>query len=137
MKTPMLTVDAVIIGEESNVLLIKRKRNPFKGYWALPGGFVEYGETVENALNREVKEETGLTVEEKELLGVYSDPRRDPRGHIVTIVFLVKKVSGGLIESLEAEEIKFFRKLPEKIAFDHKKIILDALKRISLKGSEK
>jgi len=124
MKKPSIAVDGIITKDEK-ILLIKRKNEPFKGKWALPGGFVEYGERVEEAVLREIKEETGLDAKIKKLFGVYSDPNRDPRGHTISIVFILEdkgKVKGGD----DAEEAKFFelKKLPP-LAFDHKKIVDD------------
>jgi 8-oxo-dGTP diphosphatase len=124
-KYSKVTIDAAII-REGKILLVKRNKNPFKNRWALPGGFVEYGEKVENAVIREVLEETGLKVEIKKLFGVYSDPNRDPRGHTVTIVYLMNVVGGKLESGDDACDAKFFEleKLPE-LAFDHDKIIND------------
>ncbi len=85
--TPLLTVDIVIIHKEK-LALVRRKNPPFQDQFALPGGFVELGETVETAAVREAKEETGLDVEIIKLLCVYSEPSRDPRGHTVSVVFL-------------------------------------------------
>ena len=92
IKHPFLTVDAVILCDNDSIILIKRKNSPYKGFWALPGGFVEYGETVESAVLREVTEETGLSVDLNEISGVYSDPNRDPRGHVITICFTAAKM---------------------------------------------
>jgi 8-oxo-dGTP diphosphatase len=128
--SPALTVDGVLIQDHS-VLLIQRKHNPFLGGWALPGGFVEYGETTEDAVIREVLEETGLTVRILQLVGVYSDPHRDPRGHTVTIAYLIERVSGTLKASDDARTAKFFKKeeLPD-LAFDHAVIVHDAFLRV-------
>jgi 8-oxo-dGTP diphosphatase len=127
-KNPKLTVDAVIV-KGDRVVLVKRKNNPFKDYWALPGGFMEYGEKVEDAVLREAKEETGLKVKIIKLTGVYSDPKRDPRGHIVSVVYLCNKVGGELKADTDAKEVKWFNinEVPQ-LAFDHKKILEDALK---------
>ena len=126
MKRPSITVDGVII-KNGKILLVKRKNEPFKGRWALPGGFVEYGETVEKAVLREVKEETGMDAKIKKLVGVYSDPARDPRGHTISIVFLLEG-EGDAIAGDDAIEAKFFdlNELPP-LAFDHEKIIKDAI----------
>jgi 8-oxo-dGTP diphosphatase len=131
IKTPYLTTDAVII-KNSRILLVKRNRSAFIGYWALPGGFVGIGEIVKKAVAREVLEETGLEVSPQKIIGVYDDPKRDPRGHMVSVAFLCR-IKGGKLrpQPEEVEDIKFFsvleiRKL--KIAFDHRKIIKDALK---------
>ena len=86
-KLPSITTDIFIFDEEFNFILIKRKNNPYKNYWALPGGFVEYGESVETAAIREAKEETNIDVELKDLVNVYSEPNRDPRGHSITVVY--------------------------------------------------
>ena len=94
-KCITLTVDA-IIPYQGKIVVIRRKNEPFKGYYALPGGIVEYGETVEEAVLREVKEETGLDVKIHKLVGVYSDPKRDPRGHFVSICFITLPVGGEL-----------------------------------------
>lgn len=132
IKTPLLTVDALIIYETEKccggekLVLIKRKNPPYKGMYALPGGFVDIGETVEKAVIREAKEETGLDIDIIKLLGVYSDPKRDPRGHTVSICF-VSIGSGDLKAGDDAEDIELFDidKVPE-LAFDHNKIIEDA-----------
>ena len=126
-KKPVLTVDVVIYMDEGFVF-VKRLNEPFKNFWALPGGIVEYGETVEEAAIREAKEETGLEVKLEKLIGVYSNPKRDPRGHYVSIAYLAKPVSGKLKASTDAKEVKVFSQKPEKLAFDHEKIFEDALK---------
>ena len=128
-KVPRLTVDAVILDRErKSIVLIKRKAYPFEGMWALPGGFVQYKETVENATIREAKEETGLDIEIERLVGVYSDPERDPRGHTVAVAFLCRRVGGELNAGDDAAEAKEFKleELPE-MAFDHRKMVDDAL----------
>jgi len=129
-KSPKLTTDGAII-KDGRILLIKRKNEPFKGKWALPGGFVEYGEKVDDAVVREVKEETGLITKTKEILGVYSDPNRDPRGHTVTVVFLLEIINGKLKAEDDADSVKFFNlnKLPD-LSFDHGKIIQDIIRRM-------
>jgi len=126
-KTPALTVDAIIMKDRS-ILLVQRKYEPFQGRWALPGGFVEYGETTEQAVIREVREETGLETSVLGLLGVYSDPHRDPRGHTVTVVYRVTPVGGALIAGDDAAHVRYFKgdELPP-LAFDHANIVRDAL----------
>jgi len=128
-KSPKLTVDAIIT-KNDKILLIKRKKQPFKDFWALPGGFVNYGEKVEDAIIREVLEETNLECKIKKLLGVYSDPNRDPRGHTVSIVYHLKIIKGEPRGGDDAYDAKFFNiedipSLP--LAFDHRKIINDYL----------
>ena len=86
-KNPALTVDG-IVETEKGIVLIRRKNEPYKGCWALPGGFVDYGEEVENALLREMKEEISVDVSIRTLLGVWSKPGRDPRGHTVSLVYI-------------------------------------------------
>jgi 8-oxo-dGTP diphosphatase len=125
--TPVLTVDAVIADAERGVLLIRRARDPFAGCWALPGGFVEVGETVEEACAREAKEETGLAIEPVELLGVYSHPARDPRFHTVSVVFLCRAVEGLAHGGDDAAEARWFADLAGlPLAFDHATILADA-----------
>ena len=123
--TPLLTVDAAIIYKEK-LVLIKRKNPPFQDFFALPGGFVEVGETVESAAVREAKEETGLGIELIKLLGVYSDPSRDPRGHTVSICYLARG-SGKLKAGSDAKDIELFdmNEIP-RLAFDHNEIIENA-----------
>jgi len=127
-KSPLLAVDIVIVFPDKSFVLIKRRNPPFEGYWAIPGGFVEYGETVEEAAIREAEEETGLKVELLKLVGVYSKPDRDPRGHVVSIAFLAKPIGGELRISSETEDVKLFKQIPSNVAFDHAEILKDALR---------
>lgn len=129
IKHPLLTVDAIIMCNNERIVLIRRKNNPFKGSWALPGGFVEYGETVESAVLREIKEETGLEIELKGIIGVYSHLDRDPRGHIITICYKAQKTGGELKADTDASEVICIRKKnlsTYQLAFDHEQIIKDA-----------
>lgn len=126
-ETPKLMVD-VVIPAERGVVLIRRAAEPFKGRWALPGGFVEVGETVEEAADREAAEETGLAVEVARLVGVYSDPERDPRGHNVSVAFLARVLSGELAASSDAAEVAVLDPSSVELAFDHARIIQDALR---------
>jgi len=123
IKSPVLAVDAVIQFNDGRVVLIRRKNPPFKGCWALPGGLCEIGETVEEALSREVEEETGLKVEPERLIGVFSKPNRDPRGHTVSIAFWARIVGGQLHSGSDATSVAAFQKLPRKLAFDHVQIL--------------
>jgi len=130
-KNPSLTVDTIIFDESENIILIKRKNNPYKDHWALPGGFVEYGETVENAAIRETKEETSIDVTLTSLVNVYSKPDRDPRGHTVTVAYTAKGDFNQKKAADDACDIKIFSKSDLKkidLAFDHAKIIEDAFK---------
>ncbi len=129
-KSPALTVDAVVLAEEE-IVLVKRQNEPFQGFWALPGGFVEYGETVETAVRREVVEETGLHITLTSLIGVYSDPHRDPRGHVVSVAFLATVGAGTLSRGSDASDARLWplTRLP-LLAFDHARIINDARKLI-------
>lgn len=139
---PLIAVDGIII-KNKKILLIKRATEPYKNSWALPGGFVDLGETLEQAVTREIEEETGLKTKPTKLVGAYSDPKRDPRGHTVSVAYLVKTTGGNEKTTEEAKEVKYFplERLPEHLAFDHKKIIEDAEKIIKTiqkhdKGSE-
>ncbi|SNZ08621.1 8-oxo-dGTP diphosphatase [Persephonella hydrogeniphila] len=134
IKTPFVAVDGIIQLFDSNenfqgIVLIERK-NPPLGL-AIPGGFVEIGESVENALVREMKEETDLDVEIIRLLGVYSDPKRDPRFHTVSIAFVCKAYGSPKAQS-DAKEVRVFKieDIPfDKLVFDHAKILRDYLMR--------
>lgn len=125
--TPILTVDAVIADPECGVLLIQRGREPYAGCWALPGGFVEVGETLPDACVREAREETGLAVEPVAVLGVYSDPDRDPRFHTVSVVFLCRASGGMPVGGDDAAQAQWFSDLTGiPLAFDHAAILADA-----------
>ena len=129
--TPLITCDAVIIFEKDKLVLIKRKNPPFQGEYALPGGFVDVGETVEEACIREAKEETSINIKIKKLIGVYSEPSRDPRGHVVTIAFLCepktkKEKPKALDDAASLELVPISKVASLKLAFDHKKIITDS-----------
>ena len=122
-KIRATTTDAIIL-KNNKILLIKRGNNPSKGMWALPGGYVDFNESVEKACMREVKEETGLNVKKLRLLGVYSDPKRDP-GQTVTITYIAN-ATGTPSASDDATDVKWFsiNKLP-KLAFDHAQMVKD------------
>lgn len=124
-ETPLLAVDAIIIYDDK-LVLIRRVNPPFQDQFALPGGFVDIGETVENAVIREAKEETGLDIEIFKLVGIYSEPSRDPRGHTVSIAYAAKGY-GTLKAGSDARDIELFGfdEIP-RLAFDHNKIIDDA-----------
>lgn len=127
-KTPALTTDCVIFDPEARVLLIRRGHAPYVDCYALPGGFVEIGETVEEACRREAQEETGIKVAELRLVGVYSDPHRDPRGHTVSVAFgtvLPSAITPRSASDAEsAEWVEDWRE--HKLAFDHAQILNDA-----------
>jgi len=127
-ETPILATDGIII-HKGKLVAIQRRYYPFEGLYALPGGIVEYGETVEEAVIREMKEETGLDTKVEKLLGVYSSPERDPRGHFISVVFKMKAVGGKLKSGSDAKAVKLLdlENLP-KLAFDHSMIVEDFLK---------
>jgi 8-oxo-dGTP diphosphatase len=128
-KQLALAVDAVVFDAHGRLLLIRRKFPPFKGRHALPGGLVEVGETVEAAAARELEEETGLKPKSLCLIGVYSDPKRDPRRHSVSVAFLMQAGDGvprAGDDAAAAEFVTDWR--TKKLAFDHNKIVADARK---------
>lgn len=125
--TPLLTVDAVIVDPPRGVVLIRRGRPPFEGYWALPGGFVDPGETCESACVREALEETGLEVRVTALLGVYSTPDRDFRGPTVSAVYLCVPTAGEIRGGDDAAVAAWLDDLSGlTLAFDHGRILADA-----------
>jgi len=125
--TPVLTADAVILDPERGVVLIRRGHPPFQGCWALPGGFVEVGESCAQACVREAREETGLEVEPVALLGVFSRPDRDPRGHTVSTVFVCRAVGGHLAGGDDASDARWFSDLSGvELAFDHADVLAAA-----------
>jgi 8-oxo-dGTP diphosphatase len=124
---PSLAVDAVWV-RNGVVLLVRRGRPPFRGSWALPGGFVELNETVEAAVLRELREETGLTGRIDGLVGVYSGPRRDPRKPITSVIFLIRGRGGqphGSDDAADARWVPLDR--VGSLAFDHRRVLNDAL----------
>ena len=132
-----LTVDAVVFGYDAkdglSVLLIKRLIEPFKGNWAIPGGFVLTGESLETAVERELEEETGIKVNYLEQLYTFGNPNRDPRSRIVTVAYygLIRKSSFELYAATDAEDAQWFNihNLPP-LAFDHIDIFNMALERL-------
>ncbi len=133
---PSVTVDIVLFTDEyphPQVLLIRRKNTPFKGLWALPGGFLEMDETLEMAALRELHEETSISNVQLTQIGVFGNPDRDPRGRVITVAYLgiVKSEQHIAIAGSDASEVTWFSTsdLPQ-IAFDHSEIIHTALKKI-------
>lgn len=134
-----LTVDAVVFGYEEgeiSVLLIKRKYKPFKGEWAIPGGYVLNDESLETAVERELYEETGIKINYLEQLYTFGKPNRDPRGRVVSVAYfgLVRPNAFKILASTDAEQVQWFHinDLP-KLSFDHKDILETAIKRLQAK----
>ena len=128
IETPLLTVDCIVF-DGSGVVLIRRGCEPFKGEYALPGGFVDIGESVEDACVRELKEETNLEVDKNSLrlVGVYSKPGRDPRRHTASIAYLAEADLSIIQAGDDAASVELVSDWKSKsIAFDHMKIINDA-----------
>ena len=124
-RNPYPTVDLVIYHPDRGIVLVRRRFEPLG--WALPGGFVEYGETVEQAAIREGKEETSLVLRLERLVGVYSDPARDPRQHTISTVFYATTINpDDVLGGDDAGEARFFKfsELPQ-LVFDHARIVED------------
>ena len=128
-----LAVDAIIVYEHK-LVFIRRKSEPYKDKLALPGGFVEADETTEQAVLREFKEETGLNGEILKLVGVYSDPHRDPRGPVVSVCYLLKATGTHKASSDASEVILLALKDIPRLAFDHNAMIRDVNKECDLDG---
>lgn len=128
-RNPFPTVDIIIEIESKGIVLIKRKNPPFG--WAIPGGFVDYGESLEEAALREAKEETNLDVKLVRQFHTYSDPHRDPRHHSISTVYIAK-AEGSPQAKDDASEIGIFTEssLPMEIAFDHRLILKDYFQKV-------
>jgi 8-oxo-dGTP diphosphatase len=127
-RRPSVTCDGIVY-KGGKIALIRRRNEPFKGSYALPGGFANYGEKLEDCVVREVLEETGLRTQVVELVGVYSAPGRDPRGHFVTAVYELRHIRGALKAGDDASSATWVSEddVPH-MAFDHGDIIADFLK---------
>jgi 8-oxo-dGTP diphosphatase len=132
---PILVVE-IIVEINDKLLLVKRKKDPFKGYFSFPGGTVSLGENVEDAIRSETLEETNLKIAPTDILGVYSNPMRDPRGHRISVVFVGKVVSGDAQAGGDTDSLEW---LPvdnqTPLAFDHHKILQDYLHWKDYKGT--
>lgn len=131
-----LSVDAVVFGYEAgtiSILLIKRKYEPFKGKWAIPGGFVLNNESLEEAVQRELKEETGIHINYLEQLYTFGNPERDPRNRVVSVAYfgLIKPSTFKIVADTDAEEVQWFKitDLPS-LSFDHADILKLAISRL-------
>ena len=125
-----------IVERDNKLLLVRRKKDPFKGSLSFPGGKVDEGERVEDALKRELKEETNLVIEPTDILGVYSDPSRDPRGHRVSMTFIAIIKSGDAKAADDAESIEWLPQNEQKeLGFDHNKILKDYQRWRNSKGT--
>jgi 8-oxo-dGTP diphosphatase len=126
-KTPALTVDCVVLDRQQRLLVVRRGKPPFKGMYALPGGFVDIGEAVEDACRRELMEETGVRAGKLQLLGVYSDPKRDPRGHTCSVAFLTRIQRASAKAGDDAAAVEWIENWSSAdMAFDHARILADA-----------
>jgi 8-oxo-dGTP diphosphatase len=137
---PMVSVDAAVfgfIGNKARLLLVRRKSEPFKGKWALPGGYVEIDEELEDAVARELAEETGLAGVALEQIHTFGSVGRDPRGRQITIVFMgvAAKGQNKIKAGSDAEKARWFdiEKLPQDLAFDHDKVTRFAIKKLKRK----
>ena len=120
---PSVAVDGIVL-HGGKLVAVRRKNEPYRGMPALPGGFVELGETTADAVVREVREETGLETRVKRLVGVFSDPRRDPRGHVISIVYELDAVGGRLKAGSDAAAIVHVNlSAVPGMAFDHNEIV--------------
>lgn len=131
-----VTADAVLFAEKDGqvlVLLIQRGNEPYKGYWAFPGGFLNMDETVERCAERELEEETGIVLSGMQLVGVYSDVERDPRGRVITAAYTAMTTMPEAKAADDAAAAKWWPldALP-KLAFDHARILEDAMRVLAI-----
>ena len=133
---PELTADCIVITQEQEpkILLIQRKNEPFKGCWAFPGGFLEMDETVARCAERELEEETGIVLTGMQLVGIYSDVERDPRGRVITAAYAAMTTMPEATAADDAAAAQWWplNDLPP-LAFDHDKILADAKKVMNIK----
>lgn len=139
---PSVTADVVLVTTEDppRVLLVKRKNEPYAGKWALPGGFIDMAETLEETARRELQEETGITVKRLEQLHTFGDPGRDPRGRTITVAFFAQVNPTRLKPAAadDALEVAWHSLLrPPPLAFDHAKILGLARRRLSERGTSR
>ena len=132
---PSVTADVVLVTNEEppRVLLIRRKHEPFQGTWALPGGFIDMEETLEEGARRELREETGIDVKRLEQLHTFGEPGRDPRGRTISVVFLARANPARLKPQAadDAEQAEWHSLLrPPPLAFDHAQILALARRRL-------
>jgi 8-oxo-dGTP diphosphatase len=136
-QRPSVTVDVVVVtrGAVPRVLLIRRRDEPFAGAWALPGGFVDPGETLADAARRELREETGVADVDLEQLAAFGDPGRDPRGWTVSVAYLARVDAGGAeaVAADDAAEVGWhpLEAPPAPLAFDHDKVLARARARLA------
>jgi 8-oxo-dGTP diphosphatase len=129
-NAPRVAVDCVVTDADGRVLLIKRKNPPFRNRYALPGGFVEAGESVEDACRRELLEETGVRAGRLTLVGVYSEPGRDPRGPVISIAFRAHVRRPAARAGDDAAQVEWLRNWREaSLAFDHADILAQAMRK--------
>ncbi len=129
-----VTADAVLFAEKDGqtyVLLIQRGNDPYKGYWAFPGGFLNMDETVARCAERELEEETGIRLTGMQLVGIYSDVERDPRGRVITAAYTAMTTMPEAVAADDAAAARWWplSALPQ-LAFDHDKILADARRKI-------
>lgn len=129
MHKIQMVSDVIIRIDNFNIVLAKRKYDPFKGSWGLPGGKMDGDETIEQTAIREAEEETGLKIKLIRVFGVYSKPDRDPRGRYISVVFIAEPEGGHLAAGSDAAEIVITKDFTEmQLAFDHNAILNDYLK---------
>ena len=122
-RHPQVAADGIVL-HDGKLVAVRRKNEPYRGMPALPGGFVELGETTKEAVVREVLEETGLETRVVRLVGVFSDPKRDPRGHVVSIAYALDETGGRLQAGSDAAEVLLLDpQADHAMAFDHATIV--------------